>query len=257
MTEITTPKIGTFCWAELSTTDVAAASAFYGGLFGWQPFEIQSAMGPYTFQRLGEKDVAGFHPLEPGQAAPPSWLAYVAVAGADEAVAKAAELDASVLAPVFEVTGYGRMAVLQDPQGAVFALWQPVAAGQNPFDLNEPGAPCWSELATRDTAAAEGFYTGLFGWGAKADTGGMPYTEWTTEGRSFGGMRSLEGMPDFIPPHWLIYFLVKDCGVSEARAGELGASILVPSMEIPGVGRFAVIRDPQGAVFALFQNTIN
>lgn len=260
MTETTPAVTGTFCWPELATTDTAAAAAFYGGLFGWQSLAIESPMGPYIFQRLGERDVAGLHALMSEQAAhgvPPNWLTYISVESADAAAAKVAELGGTVIAPPFEVMEHGRMAVVQDPQGAVFALWQPKAPGNNPFELNQPGAPCWAELATLDTSAASAFYTGLFGWGAKADAGGMPYTEWTLQGKSFGGMRSLEGQPDSIPPHWLVYFMVQDCGASEGRAKELGAQILMPTMEIPGVGRFSVIRDPQGACFAVYQSALS
>lgn len=261
MTEMTLAQTGTFCWPELATTDTAAASAFYGALFGWQSMVIESPMGPYLFQRLGERDVAGFHALHAEQAAqgvPPNWLTYVSVDSADEVAAKASTLGGTVIAPPFEVMDYGRMAVLQDPQGAVFALWQPKRHNQGAFAVNEPGAPCWAELGTRDAAAASAFYTGLFGWGAKGESGGgTSYTEWTLQGKSFGGMRSLQGEPDYIPSHWMIYFLVKDSAAAEARAKDLGAQILMPTMEIPGVGHFAVIQDPQGAIFAVYQSALS
>jgi predicted enzyme related to lactoylglutathione lyase len=161
---------GRFCWVELGTTDQEAAKAFYAGLFGWDPHDQPIGPGEaYTMLRKAGRDAAAAHTLRPEQKdVPPSWQLYVAVAGADAAAARARELGGTVLAPPFDVFDSGRAAVLQDPAGAVFAVWQ----ARNHHGLgvvDEPGAFCWAELVTRDTPKSAAFYKGLFGWGSKDD----------------------------------------------------------------------------------------
>ena len=189
---------------------------------------------------------------------PAHWNSYVAVKNADESVKRAQQLGATVLAPPFDVMDAGRTAVLQDPTGAVFHVWQ---ANKNPGVkiLNEPGALCWTELNTRDTKAAEQFYTQLFGWTAKNVSGAgtpMEYTEFINQGTSGAGMMPMpETVPAHVPPHWLPYFQVTNCDAGTEKARTLGATVLVGPMDVPSRLRFTVIRDPQGAVFAVFTPT--
>src|SRR5262249_47372824 len=120
----------------------------------------------------------------------------------------------------------------------------------------EPGALCWSELATRDAKAAEAFYTKLFGWTAKhsAPSAVMEYTEFTNQGQSGVGMLPMPSdVPASVPSFWMPYFQVADCDASAAVATEMGGSIMRPPQDIPKMGRFAILRDPQGAAFALFK----
>jgi predicted enzyme related to lactoylglutathione lyase len=252
---------GTFSWVELATTDQKAGVAFYHSLFGWdvneQPIgrtEVYS-----MFQMRGKAVGAGYtmRAEERQSGAPPHWNLYITVASADEAVTRAAALGASVLAPAFDVMDAGRMAILQDPTGAVFCVWEPkshIGAGI----LGEPGALCWSELTTRDPQAAEAFYTQLFGWTPKQSAPGAPmaYTEFSIQGQpSIGMMAFPEGMPATIPSYWMPYFQVADCDASTARVTELGGRVMVPPQDIPATGRFAVVSDPQGAMFAVFTFT--
>jgi predicted enzyme related to lactoylglutathione lyase len=149
----------------------------------------------------------------------------------------------------------GRMAVLQDPTGAVFQVWQPKRSIGAKI-LNEPGALCWTELTTSDTKAAEAFYTKLFGWTAKSSPAGSPmeYTEFSVGGTpSIGMMPKPAGMPAHIPSYWMPYFQVADADASAAKAKELGGSVMVPPTDIPSTGRFAIVNDPQGAMFAVFK----
>jgi hypothetical protein len=185
---------------------------------------------------------------------PPHWGSYVAVANADEAAKRATALGGKVLAPAFDVMDAGRMAVLQDPTGATFMVWQ-AGKHQGAGVLNEPGALCWTELATRDTKTAEKFYTQLFGWTAKVGGEGTPmeYTEFSNSGRPGVGMMQMPAqVPADVPPYWMPYFQVVDCNASTEKAKQLGAHIAVPPMDIPNTGRFSVIADPQGAMFAVF-----
>jgi predicted enzyme related to lactoylglutathione lyase len=187
---------------------------------------------------------------------PPHWNLYVTVASADETVKKAQSLGANVLAPAFDVMDVGRMAVLQDPAGAVFCVWQP-KRHIGARILNEPGALCWSELTTRDPKRAEAFYTTLFGWTARhsAPAAVMEYTQFSNGGEPGVGMLAMPPeMPTSIPSFWLPYFQVEDCDAAAAKAKTLGGSVMRPPQDIPGTGRFAILQDPQGAAFAVFKH---
>jgi predicted enzyme related to lactoylglutathione lyase len=250
---------GTFCWAELATTDQKAAVAFYGALFGWGVNDMP--IGPtetYSMFQMRGKDVGAAYTMRPEErqhGAPPHWNAYVAVANADDTVNRAKALGATVLAPAFDVMDAGRMAVLQDPTGAVFQIWQP-NKHIGVRIMREPGAMTWTELATRDTEGAKKFYTSLFGWKEKTSSGaGMTYTEFSLDETPFAGMMEMNaqmvGMG--VPPHWLTYFQVADVDASANTAKGLEATLVVPPMDIPNTGRFSVIRDPHGAVFAIYK----
>jgi len=170
MPEVTSHAPGSFCWIELNTSDPAAAKQFYSGLFGWDAEDTPA--GPdmvYTMLRIKGLDVAAMCGLQAEQKAhgvPPHWMTYVTVESADDAAAKAASLGGKVMAGAFDVMDVGRMAVIQDPQGAVFCVWQPKAHIGARL-VGETGTFGWDELWTTDTKKAVEFYTGLFGWGAK------------------------------------------------------------------------------------------
>lgn len=258
MTEFSSHVPGTFSWAELATTDQKAGVAFYRGLFGWDVDE--QPMGPtetYTMFLLRGKEVAAAYSMRPEErqtGAPPHWNLYVTVANADDAAQRAGELGAKVFAAPFDVMDVGRMAILQDPTGAVFQVWQ-AKKHIGAKVLGEPGALCWSELSTRDTKAAEAFYTALFGWTAKRSAPGaeMEYTEFSNKGTPGVGMMPMPPhMPATVPSYWMPYFQVTDCDAATRKAQGLGGTAVVPPMDIPSAGRFSVVKDPQGAVFALF-----
>jgi predicted enzyme related to lactoylglutathione lyase len=160
------------------------------------------------------------------------------------------------MAGAFDVMDVGRMAVIQDPQGAMFCVWQPKAHIGVRL-VGETDTFGWDELWTTDSKKAVEFYTGLFGWTAKESSPGtpMPYTEWQNGGQSIGGM--LEIMPDMgpVPPNWLPYFMVEDCNATADKAAATGGKVLMPPTDIPNVGRFSVIQDPQGATFAIIKLT--
>jgi predicted enzyme related to lactoylglutathione lyase len=254
-------KPGTFSWPELATTDQKAGVAFYRALFGWDvneqpigPTEVYSmfqmrgkAVGAASTQQANEKQMG----------VPPHWNSYVTVANVDESAKKAASLGGKVLMAPFDVMDAGRMAVLQDPTGAVFEIWQ-ANRSIGAQILSETGALCWTELTTSDTKVAEAFYTGLFGWTPKhsAPGGPMEYTEFSVDGTpSIGMMAKPAEMPAHIPSYWMPYFQVASCDTSTAKAKELGGRVMVGPHDIPGTGRFTIINDPQGAMFAVFEYT--
>jgi predicted enzyme related to lactoylglutathione lyase len=251
--EITNAKPGSFCWFELATSDQAAAKKFYGELFGWTAND--APMGPgafYTMFQLRGRNVGAAYTLDPAQqGVPPHWGTYVAVTNVDEMIAKAKTLGGTLVAGPFDVAEHGRMAVLSDPTGAVISLWQP-NQHQGAGVWGEVGAFCWSELMTRDTAAATRFYTALFGWKTKvSDAGGFPYTHWQNDGVEIGGMLPIMKEWGEVPPCWVNYVQVQNCDETAEKAISLGGQICVPPTDIPNTGRFAMLQDPQGAMLAV------
>ncbi|HYM80326.1 MAG TPA: VOC family protein [Candidatus Limnocylindria bacterium] len=260
MATITQHAPGTFCWPELSTSDQAAARTFYTSLFGWTVQETPIGEGEtYTMLFRADQPVGALYRAsaeERAQGVPPHWNSYVAVASADEAAAKAKQLGGKILVEPFDVMEHGRMAIIQDPTGAAFCVWQAkqhIGAGV----LNETGSLCWTELMTTDTDRAGQFYASLFGWKgasmpiAGGPSAGSPYTVFNRGEQMAGGMMPIPKQSPGTPSNWLIYYQVENCDKSAARAAELGAKVQVPPTDIPNVGRFSVLQDPQGAYFGI------
>lgn len=222
---------GTFCWADLSTDDANAAMAFYGGLLGWE-FEGPMAM-------LGGAAVAAVFEQHMH---PSHWKSYVAVESADAAAARAVELGATLIEQPFTVEPAGRLALIEDPAGARFCVWEADAhpgAGR----VNEPGALCWNHLETRDLEAAQRFYAGLF--------------EWTwSDGFCFAGDR-MNGSASHGEgaPAWSAYFAVDDLERAQARVSELGGRVVAGPMPA-GPGSFVVVADPSGATVSLYEGEL-
>lgn len=244
---------GVPCWVDLSTSDVDAATAFYGDLLGWEAVAAGPAeqTGGYTMFLKDGLPVAACAPLmEDGQ--PVAWQTYFSSDDVDTLAMRVAAAGGKVVVEPLDVLTAGRMAVFQDPGGAFFAGWQPgdhVGAQL----VNEPGTLVWNELYTRDMDEARAFYAAALGLdGRTRQTGPMEYTEFRTpdERVRAGGMTIAPPMPDEIPPHWLAYFAVEDADAAVARVRELGGAVLFGPIEIP-VGRFATVADPQGAVFGV------
>ncbi len=254
MGERTEYKPGTFCWVDLSTPDTAAAKSFYMSLFGWEADDRPAGEGAvYSVMTVGGKTVCAISPQnENQQGMPPVWNSYVSVADVDASAARAGELGATVHAPPFDVMDVGRMAVLQDPQGAFVMLWQPGTTFGAEL-VNAPGAWCWNELYTADPAASSAFYGDLFGWSIEPFEGSaMPYLVVSNDGHGNGGVMELqEGMM----PTWLVYFAVEDIDAALARVGELGGGTTFGPTDI-GVAKIAGVHDPQGGHFALYAGAL-
>ena len=256
MQEAPQHKPGNFCWVELGTTNAAAAKDFYKQLFGWDYQDVPG--GPdmtYTMINLNGKELGGLYELTSEmrtQGIPPHWLSYISVTNADEATAQATSAGATVMKGPFDVPEAGRMSVIQDPTGAVFAIWQAKGtAGSNVY--RETGSYCWNELGTRDTQKAADFYSTLFGWGRQAFPGPMDYTIFKNGDEGIAGMYEIPAEMGPVPPHWLVYFAVDDCDATVQKATEAGGSVMKPAEDIPGVGRFAILLDPTSAVFAVLK----
>jgi hypothetical protein len=252
MSERTTFKPGSPCWIDLGTPDQDAAGNFYGKLFGWQLHEDENAeqTGGYRTAQIDGRAVGGVMKLmQEGQ--PPAWLTYFATDDADATAAKVGEAGGAVIVEPMTVLDYGRMAVLADPTGAAFGIWQ---AGTNVgFGIQrETGAIAWSELNTRDPGTARSFY----GWAfeEREFEGAGTYTTISAGEDAFGGVLDITGrVANEVPAHWLVYFAVDDAESTAEEADQAGGEVLFGPEKMKEVGTLAVIKDPFGAVFAVIQ----
>jgi predicted enzyme related to lactoylglutathione lyase len=204
---------------------------------------------------LRGKPVAGVMPLtSPDQ--PVAWSTHVAVDDADATFERVTSNGGQPLAEPMDVMDLGRMTFFLDPAGAAIGAWQ-----ANQFHgaaiVNEAGSLNWNELHTRDLEAAQAFYSAVFGWTIdERDFDGMTYTIWQVDDHGVGGgMQMGDQSPPDEAPNWAVYFSVDDADASANTATELGATVTMGPIDIPNVGRFAGLTDPQGASFSIIKAT--
>jgi uncharacterized protein len=248
---------GTFCWVDLMTTDSAGAKAFYGELFGWEAEYMPAGeSATYTMLRFNGDYVCALYEMGAEgreQGTTPHWFPYVSVEDADATASRARELGGSVISEAFDVLDAGWMAVKGDPTGAVLGAWQP-RAHIGARRVNDPGCMTWNELQSRDPESAAAFYAGLFGWETEPvkQNGSVVYVTIKNAGHSNGGIMPMTEQHGDAPPHWLTYFTVHSCDAAASKVRELGGEVVAGPLDL-GAGRNAVVNDPQGAVFALFE----
>lgn len=265
---------GVPCWVDTTQPDPDAAAAFYSGLFGW---ECEDMLGggegrKYLIGRIRGGDVAAIS--SPQDGAPEGmamWNTYIAVESADETAAKAAEAGGGVMMEPFDVMESGRMAVIADPQGAVFCIWQ-ANEHKGAKVVNEHGALNFNDLNTTDVEGAKAFYGVVFGWETLEMPGGMrmwtlpaygDYLEELNPGMRAGmkEMGAAEGFENVVaavneigaeqegvPLHWGVTFGTDDADATAAKATELGGKVVFGPFDAPWV-RAVVISDPAGATF--------
>jgi predicted enzyme related to lactoylglutathione lyase len=254
MGERTEHAPGTVSWTDLGTTDADGAKAFYTVLFGWEPQDNPiPGGGVYTMMHRGGLEVAAVYQQQQ-EGTPPNWLSYVTVTSADDAAARAKELGATLISEPFDIMDVGRMAVIADPQGAVFAIWEPgrhIGARL----VNDPGAMSMTQLVATDRDTAMRFYEGLFGWRFEQVSEQPPFFSVFNGDRLNAGLMDHPGGAD-AQPYWLVYFTVEDLDRAVAQIGDLGGRVEMGPMEIPA-GRIAVAQDPQGAWFGLFEGEVD
>lgn len=267
---------GVPCWVDTSQPDPDAVLTFYGGLFGWEFEDVmpEGSEGRYFIGRIRGEDVAAVGSIPAGAPPVARWNTYVWVDSVDETAAKARAAGGTVAMEPFDVMDAGRMAVLADPEGAVFCVWQ-AKDHKGASIVNEHGSLNFNSLATRDPEGARTFYGAVFGWQWLALPSGPM---WTLPGygdhleESAPGLReqmTQMGAPDgFIdvvaaanriadddpdtPAHWSVTFAVDDADATAAKSLELGGTVLAGPSDAPWT-RMAVIRDPQGATFVASQ----
>jgi predicted enzyme related to lactoylglutathione lyase len=255
MGEVSKYDHGQFCWIEAATSDLEAATAYYTTLFGWTVEDRPGGdQGIYRLCRIDGKDVTGLYEMsdEERTSRGPGWNCYVAVDDVDATAKRAEALGGRIIVSPSDVMELGRMAVIGDPSGATVGLWQ--AGERIGSELeNDPGSLTWVELQAADVSAASSFYGGLFGWEEEASEypGGDTYTTFKVGDSYRAGMIAIPPDAGDWSPAWLPYIETEDVDGLLARSDEIGGTTLVPARSVEGVGRFAVLRDPQGAVLAV------
>lgn len=253
MFKVTRYPHGAFCWADCQSADVTGGKQFYTQLMGWDYDEIP--MGDGMFYTLFKKDgsqVAAIAPMNPNQPPMPSfWSNYVKVDDVDALVSKVTSAGGKVVMEPMDVFDQGRMMLIQDPTGAFLGLWQPMKHIGAQL-VNTVGAMIWNELATRDHQKARDFLGAVFGWQFQ-QVEGQDYYYILNNGRMNGGIMPMDASWGDVPANWMVYFTVADIDATAAKATALGGKLLRPIFEAPGVGRMAVIADPQGAVCSFIQ----
>lgn len=247
---------GRFVWHDLMTHDAEKAETFYTQLFGWivKPMDM-GELGTYRMLHAGEEGIGGIVQMPAEDPVPPHWMAYVDVPDIDAALATTRRMGGSVLVPATPIPGVGRFAVIADPTGGAVSPMQ--------FDQSspEPTQPtlfgfCWDELMTLDPDRAQAFYSELFGWrwqGLDMGPMGTYFLALRAPDKQSGGlMKTPPDGPQM--SYWMSYVFVPSVDEWAGKAQALGATLLVPPMDIPNIGRFAVLQDPVGATFALYRN---
>ena len=245
-----------FVWYELTTTDAAAAEAFYAEVVGWTLQESGMPGMKYTLLTTDAVPVAGLMAL-PREAcdagARPGWTGYVGVDDVDAFAGRVTKAGGKVHMPPTDIPNVGRFAIVADPQGAVFALFQPSSdmPRQAPDPL-KPGLPGWHELMAADGSSAFGVYAELFGWtkGETIDMGATGTYQLFTAGKdAIGGMMT---KPAEVPiPFWNYYFQVDAIGAAIERLTTGGGKVIHGPVEVPGGAWIVQAFDPQGALFSL------
>lgn len=263
---------GVPCWIETLQPDVDAALDFYGALFGWEfagPEPIPgAAAGQYFVARIGGRDVAGIGTRTDDRRGPrPIWLTHVRVESVDAAAATARAAGGTLLDGPLDALPAGRLAVLADPAGAPFAVWEP-GAREGAQLINVPRAWDLSSLRTNDLEGSNEFYGSMFGWQPEVFAGSSRVTLWRLPG--YAGGQPGQGAPrDTLAvmtplggpssagadhPHWSVDFYCDDADDIADHTVRMGGSVIVPPYDNPGF-RAAVLADPQGATFTVSQQT--
>jgi uncharacterized protein len=254
MAETAVSVVNKPAWIDLASTDPAGSRDFYSRVFGWQvEVNPDPQYGGYARAKVGGRDVAGIGPKMAPEA-PTAWTVYVGTEDAEGLAQKVKSAGGTVLAGPMQVGDQGTMAVFADPTGAVIAAWQAAAMGG--FSVGAANGFGWAELNSRGLDKALAFYRAVFGWDARMSPMGEglpPYTEFLLGQDSVaGGMEMNSMVPAQVPSYWMVYFAVDDVDTTFARAKGAGAQEMLAPQDFPG-GRYAILSDPQGAVFGLLR----
>jgi predicted enzyme related to lactoylglutathione lyase len=267
---------GVPCWVDTTQPDPEVALPFYSGLFGWEFEDVmpEESEGNYFIGRVRGEDVAAVGSIPAGAPPMAMWNTYVWVASADETASKARDAGGRVVTEPFDVMDSGRMAVLTDPDGAAFCVWE-AKEHKGAKIVNEHGSLNFNGLATRDPEGAKAFYGAVFGWKTLALPAGSMWTlpgygDHLEEGspglrQQMAQMGAPEGFIDVVaslnpiadddsetPAHWSVTFAVDDADATAAKASDLGGEVVTGPVDAPWT-RMAVIKDPQGATFIASQ----
>ena len=255
MPAVTEYPSGSPSWADLLCKNGETAKHFYTNLFGWT-FDDHPAGPDMVYTMFSHDGLPVCASAEPGpgqENLPPHWSVYITVDDLEAAVGRARAAGGTVLMEPFDVLDVGRMAIVQDKEGAFVRLWYPLKhAGAG--TMHEPDTICWFELATTDSASAASFYSELLQAETVPDPNtDFPYTLLKVSGVQVAGIVQIEEDWGPVPPNWGVYFGVNDVDAAVAKAQTLGGSVIVEPRDIEDFARFAVLRDSEGAVFNIIR----
>jgi uncharacterized protein len=244
--------LGAPTWIDLSTSDIARAQQFYGAVFGWTFESPGAAYGGYVNASQDGRLVAGLMPKHPDYDGPDGWTTYLHTADIDATLAAATAAGGVSCGGPIDVPDKGRMALLTDPAGGFFGLWQPT--GHLGFQLiGAAGAPTYHQLTTRDYGAALDFYRGVFGWqlDTVSDTDEFRYSTAMFDGQPLlGVMDGAAVMPKGAPSSWIFFLGADDVDKTVELVVDNGGSVVRAAEDTP-YGRLAAVADPTGAGFNL------
>ncbi|ARD20552.1 MULTISPECIES: VOC family protein [Shewanella] len=245
------------CWVELATHDWYSAKGFYQALFQWHPDDMPMPEGHYTMLQIDGDDIAAMYQMPKEMASLPThWELYFAVDDVAETVKAIQHAGGEIIAGPHAVGDSGKMAVCRDPEGARFSIWQAIEhiGIKRTF---EPNTLCWVEYMCRNVGVSKNFYCQVLGFDTESvdmsEVGVAEYVQWLVAKQAVGGMMEMTEEFGDMPSHWMLYFSVDDCDMMAQKAEELGGKVCVPPTDIPDVGRFAVIDDPQGGTFSIIK----
>lgn len=244
---------GRFVWHDLNSDDRPASVAFFTKLMGWKTHDEDGTTAEYVHFQNDGKDIGGAPQREKDARTPPHWLAHVTVDDVAQTVARVKELGGQVYAGPMTIERVGTFAVIADPTGGVLSAFRMQESEDPETDaIPAVGTVCWNELNSTDPEKAAAFYGEVFGWSWTAQDMGPigTYRVATRNGKQVAGL-----LKTMVPGHsyWLSYLAVADVDAKTKEATSLGAKVVSPPTDIPGVGRAAMIQDPAGVHFALFK----
>lgn len=242
---------GTFVWFEYVSKETQKAQGFFGELFGWGIQKVPMPQGDYTMIAAGDRTIGGYLPTPEGAPPQAHWLTHLRVQDANATARKVASLGGKVLKEAVKIGDFGTMAIVADPHGGAFALWQPAKLEEQPEPTT--GTFTWNELFSADPAASVAFYTAIGGF--EEDKMEMPGMGTYHLLKSAGVPRAgiMKQMMPGQPHAWLPYVQVANADASADKAKKLGATLIVPPTDIPNVGRFSIFADPQGVPLGILQ----
>ena len=238
---------GFFCWVDVAVSDPTQTHTFFTDLFGWgrkvRPTEEAHA---YSIMTVYGHHVAGICQVE--GTGPSQWMSYLLVDDLTVASAKAQSLGASLLKENIDIATFGLMTVVEDPAGAVFALWESKRGETS--DPKGHSIVHWTELVSDNTEVAKNFYCALAGWTHRdIEFGGKPYHIFSKDGEDVCGM--MESTTS--APHWMVHFQVENCHVTCSLAEDLGGSVVRTPFDLEEIGRCAVLKCTSGGTFGIVQ----
>jgi uncharacterized protein len=257
MTMTGAPVLGRMLWYELLTTDPGAAQAFYRTVVGWTVTPFEESPDPYDmWTRADGVPIGGVMKIPDSLGAPPHWRMFVGVPRLEDAVAHVERLGGRAQSDAIAVPTVGRMRFMNDPQGALFALYEPASPPDAPEAAPQTGDVSWHELYTTDVEAAMAFYTDIFGWRPTEALDMGPAGTYHMFGRAhpLGGMMNKTPEMAMVPTSWNLYFHVPDVHAAADVVKANGGQVLNGPMEVPGGDWIVNCLDPQGAAFSLHQS---